>query len=63
MRELLESLYGAEILAWGEPTDDGERYEAIVAGRLVVADSAHLLLRAVATVDVRSRRPPLRLAA
>lgn len=63
MRELLETLYSARVVAWAEPTDDGERYEVVVAGRRIVADTPHLLLRAVVADAVRSTRPPLRLAA
>lgn len=65
MRALLTDLYHATILSWGEPADDGDLYVATVSGRLFVADSPHLLLRAV-VADAVGRPPashPLRLAA
>lgn len=67
LAELLTSLYGAQIITWAQPADDGdgEVYEAIVAGRLLRADSGHLLLRAVASLQATpsATRPALRLAA
>lgn len=63
--ELLINLYHARIVTWAEPTDDGDIYEATVAGRLLRADSPHLLLRAVAALQATpsATRPALRLAA
>lgn len=46
MRAYLEAQFHCRILAWDEPTDDlgGVQYRALVAGRLVVADSLALLI-------------------
>lgn len=67
LAELLTTLYGARIVTWAQPTDDGEGevYEAVIGGRLVRADSGHLLLRAVAALRATpsATRPALRLAA
>ena len=61
--DLLTNHYGAQIRAWAEPSDDGERYEASINGRVVLAESPHLLLRAVIAAQVPSAVPRLRLAA
>jgi hypothetical protein len=52
MRDFIERTFHCRIVAWAVATDDGELYEAVDAhGRLVRADSLHLLLCAL-------REPP-----
>ena len=63
LRDLLETHYAARVITWAEASDDGDRYEAVVNGRTIVADSPHLLLRAVIAAQVPSPTPRLRLAA
>jgi len=53
MREFIESHFGAVILRWAEPDEDGhgELYEALHLGQLIRADSPLLLLRAVTDLE------------
>lgn len=47
MHAHLEAHFNCKILAWGEPSDDGDIYAATQHGCYVVASTAHLLLTAL----------------
>lgn len=49
MRDLIETQFDCEILAWDEPKDDlgWREFRALKAGRLIVADSLALLISAL----------------
>lgn len=61
MKTFIESQYRVEFIEWATPTDDGEgvRFVALVAGRLIVAESLALMLSALQ----ERTHTPLRLAA
>ena len=61
MREWIERTFSAQVITWAEWDDDGERYEVLANGRLIVADSLGLLIEALNAQ--RAAWPPLRLAA
>lgn len=54
----LERALNCQILAWAEPTDDGERFVALQRGVYIEADSEALLLLALTP-----QSPPYALAA
>ncbi len=62
MRQHIEDQYGARIISWGEPQDDlgSVIYSALFRGRLIVADSAALLL---SELQSATSRPLLLMAA
>lgn len=47
MQEFLTNTYGVEVRQWAVPTEDGEVYEVAFRGRVIRADSATLVLKAV----------------
>lgn len=47
MEQYIERTFGAVILQWGEPDDDGESYAVLWHGQLVRASSPSLLLGAL----------------
>ncbi len=62
MYDLITTQYNARIVSWGEPQDDlgGAVYSAILRGRLIVADTAALLL---SELQALTQRPLLLMAA
>lgn len=50
MIDLIEREYDCTIVQWAEPVDDCLHFTAIQHGRVVIADSAELLLLALAPV-------------
>lgn len=60
MREFIETHYGATVLRWAEPTEDGELYEVVYRGRMIRADSGALVLSALQEAEPMLAVSPLR---